>query len=154
MAKVLHYISSRGLWLRTSFWNEGVPSYLDHFDINYIILRNFVNFKKKIFQITKYMEQRYWVFMNILFFEINISKLINYSTDMCWNHQGTMIHFFKGLMIENFVSKWRSTPPTLAALTLIILFKEMLKFSKNIYSESQNIVNKNIESLGIFYFMK
>jgi hypothetical protein len=25
---------------------------------------------------------------------------------------------------------------------------------KNIYSKSQNIVNKNIESLGIFYFMK
>jgi hypothetical protein len=57
MAKVLQNISSRGL--RTSFWNEGVPSYLDHFDINYIILRNFVNFKKKIFQITKYMEQKY-----------------------------------------------------------------------------------------------
>jgi hypothetical protein len=48
MAKVLQYISSRGFWLGTSFWNERVPSYLDHFDINYITLRNFVNFQKNL----------------------------------------------------------------------------------------------------------
>jgi hypothetical protein len=43
--------------------------------------------------------------MNILVLEINISKLINYSMDMCGNGQGTMIHFFEGLTIENFISK-------------------------------------------------
>jgi hypothetical protein len=66
------------------------PSYLGLFDINYIILRNVEIFKKYFFQITKYSEQKYWIFRNILFHEINI--LIDYySMDMCWNGQGTSI---------------------------------------------------------------
>jgi hypothetical protein len=28
----------------------------------------------------------------IPFVEMNFSKLINYSTDMCWNGQGTMVY--------------------------------------------------------------
>jgi len=48
MARVLQYISLRGLW-KTSLWNEGVPSYLDHFGTNYIILNFFCKFQKIIF---------------------------------------------------------------------------------------------------------
>ncbi len=69
MAKVLQYTSLMASWLGTSFQIEGVPSYLGHFDINYI-------------------------------------------------------------------------------------FSEMLKFSKNLSSRSQNTLKENIESLGLFYFMK
>jgi len=43
------------------------------------------------------------IFRTILIHEVNISKLINYSTNMCLNGQNTTIHFFKGLMIENFI---------------------------------------------------
>jgi hypothetical protein len=45
-------------------------------------------------------------------------------------------------------------PSTLANLTLIILFSEMLKLSKIISSKSKNIVKKNNEYLGIFYVLK
>jgi hypothetical protein len=143
MAKVLQYISLRGLWLRTSFWNEGVPSYLDPFYINYIIFRNFVNLRKNL------PNHKNWILMNILFLEINISKWINYSTHMCWNGQGTMIHFFEGLMIENFISKWRSTPATLAALTLIIILRNVEIFKKYLfkitkYSEQKYWIFRNI----------
>jgi hypothetical protein len=69
MAKVLQYTSWMGLWCGTSFQIEGVPSYIGHFDINYI-------------------------------------------------------------------------------------FSEMLKISKNLSSRSQNTLKENIESLGLFYFMK
>jgi hypothetical protein len=41
-------------------------------------------------------------------------------------------------------------PSTLANLTLIILFSEMLKFSKIISSKSKNIVKENSEYLRIF----
>ncbi len=44
-------------------------------------------------------------------------------------------------------------PRTLANLTLIILFSEMLKFSK-IISFSNIIVKDNSEYLGLFYFLK
>ncbi len=43
---------------------------------------------------------------------------------------------------------------TLASSTLIILFSEMLKFSKTISFESKNIVKENSEYLGIFHFLK
>jgi hypothetical protein len=72
MTKVLQYISLKGLWLRTSFWNEGVPYYLGNFDINYIILRNVEIFKKYFFQIAKYSEWKYWIFRNIIFHQKNI----------------------------------------------------------------------------------
>jgi hypothetical protein len=39
-------------------------------------------------------------------------------------------------------------------LTLIILFSEMFKFSKNIFSKSKNIVKDNSEHFGIFYLLK
>jgi len=45
-------------------------------------------------------------------------------------------------------------PSTLANLTLILLFSEMLKFSKTISSKSKNIVKENNEYLGIFHFLK
>jgi hypothetical protein len=45
-------------------------------------------------------------------------------------------------------------PSTLANLTLIILFSEMLKFSKIISSKSKNIVKDNGEYLGIFHLLK
>ncbi len=45
-------------------------------------------------------------------------------------------------------------PSTLANLTLIILFSEMLKFSKIISSKSKNIVKENSEHLGIFNLLK
>jgi hypothetical protein len=45
-------------------------------------------------------------------------------------------------------------PSTLANSTLIILFSEMLKFSKLISSNSKNIVKDNSEYLGIFHLLK
>ncbi len=45
-------------------------------------------------------------------------------------------------------------PSTLANLTPIILFEEMLKFSKISSSKSTNIVKDNCEYLGIFHFLK
>jgi len=45
-------------------------------------------------------------------------------------------------------------PSTLANSTLIILFSEMLKFSKIISSKSKNIVKENSEYLRIFHFLK
>jgi hypothetical protein len=43
---------------------------------------------------------------------------------------------------------------TLAARTLIILFSEMLKSSKKVNSEDQNIVNENTESSRIFNLLE
>jgi len=43
---------------------------------------------------------------------------------------------------------------TLVNSTLIILISEMLKFSKNIYSKSKNIVKDNSEYFGIFHFLQ
>jgi len=43
---------------------------------------------------------------------------------------------------------------TLANSILIILFSEMLKFSKIISSESKNIVKDNSEYLGILHLLK
>ncbi len=45
-------------------------------------------------------------------------------------------------------------PSTLANSTLIILFSEMLKFSKMISSKSKKIVKDNSEYLGIFSFVE
>jgi hypothetical protein len=36
-------------------------------------------------------EWKYWVFKNVSFFEMKISKLINYLTNMCQSDQGTMV---------------------------------------------------------------
>jgi hypothetical protein len=37
-------------------------------------------------------EGKYWIFRNILVLELKISKLINYSTNMCWRScQGIML---------------------------------------------------------------
>jgi hypothetical protein len=43
---------------------------------------------------------------------------------------------------------------TLAISTLLILFSEMLKFSKIISSKSKNIVKDTSEYLGIFHLLK
>jgi hypothetical protein len=43
---------------------------------------------------------------------------------------------------------------TLASSTLIILFSEMLKFSKIISSKSKNIVKENSKYLGIYHLLK
>jgi hypothetical protein len=45
-------------------------------------------------------------------------------------------------------------PSTLANLTLIILFSEMLKLSKIAPSKLKNIVKKNSEYLKIFHVFK
>jgi hypothetical protein len=50
--------------------------------------------------------------------------------------------------------RWGDYPSTLANLTLSILFSELLKFSKIIFSKSKNIVKKNSENLGIFHELK
>jgi hypothetical protein len=42
---------------------------------------------------------------------------------------------------------------TLANLTLITLFSEILKFSKIISSKSKNLVKENSEYLGIFHLL-
>jgi hypothetical protein len=56
-----------------------------------------------------------------------------------------------GMMVSALVAEYLST---LANLTLIILFSEMLKFSKIISSKSKNIVKDNSEYLWIFYLLK
>jgi hypothetical protein len=55
------------------------------------------------------------------------------------------------------ISMWQNKTnhlSTLASSTLNILFSEMLKFSKIIFSKSKNIVKKNSEYLGIFHFVE
>jgi hypothetical protein len=79
-------------------------------------------------------------------------------------HKGVDVH---GLFCEWFVlNPWSSSvvglgtyenfqyPSTLANLTLIILFSEMLKFSKIISVKLKNIVKKNSEYLRIFHVLK
>jgi hypothetical protein len=54
-----------------------------------LFFRNVEIFKKYFFQ------REYFVILwNSLLFEIEISKLINYSTNMCKSHQGTTIIVF------------------------------------------------------------
>jgi hypothetical protein len=50
--------------------------------------------------------------------------------------------------------KITDTLSTLTNSTLIILFSEMLKFSKIISSKSKSIVKENSEYLGIFLLLK
>jgi hypothetical protein len=45
-------------------------------------------------------------------------------------------------------------PSILASSTLIILFSELLKFSKTISSKSKNIVKDNSEFLRTFHLLK
>jgi len=75
-------------------WNDSwkkMPYYLGQFNITYIIFRNVESFKSNVFQITKYGKGKYWIFRNTPFAEMNLSKLINYSRDMCWNGQATTV---------------------------------------------------------------
>jgi hypothetical protein len=51
-------------------------------------------------------------------------------------------------------NKYAKYPSTLANSALIILFSEMLKFSKMIFSKSKNIVKDNSEYLGILHLLK
>jgi hypothetical protein len=62
-----------------------------------------------------------------------------------------MVHPVESLAKFQKVSLYLST---LASLTLIILFSEMLKFSKYIFSKSKNIVKENSEYLRIFHMLK
>ncbi len=72
--------------------------YVGSFDTDYIICRNVENFKhlfflqRFIFYFLFLGEGKYWIFRNILVLELKISKLINYSTNMCWRScQGIML---------------------------------------------------------------
>jgi hypothetical protein len=51
-------------------------------------------------------------------------------------------------------NKHAKYPSTFAKSTLIILFSEMVRFSKIIFSKSKNIVKDNREYLGIFHLLK
>jgi hypothetical protein len=53
---------------------------------NYVIFRN-VEIFRIFFQVTKFCEGKYEIFKNFLFVNINISSLINYSTNMCGSCQ-------------------------------------------------------------------
>jgi hypothetical protein len=53
-----------------------------------------------------------------------------------------------------FENNWKCTFSTLASSTLIILFSEMLKFSKIISSKSKNIIKENSKYVEIFHFLK
>jgi hypothetical protein len=48
-----------------------LKNYIGNFDNNYIIFRNVENFKTCVFQITKVRQEKYWIFKNILFDEMN-----------------------------------------------------------------------------------
>jgi hypothetical protein len=64
--------------------------------------------------------------MNISLVEMNISKQINYSTDICWNGQGTTISY-----VDNDHKFQNATVTmTMVKLTLITVTKrEMIKVS-------------------------
>jgi hypothetical protein len=62
-----------------------------------------------------------------------------------------MVHAVESLAKFQKVSLYLST---LASLTLIMLFSEMLKISKIISSKSKNIVKENSEYLRIFHMLK
>ncbi len=64
---------------------------LGQFNNNYIIFRNVEISKTYVFHIKKYCEEKYWIFKNIPCVEMKYSKLINYSTDICWNGQGIIV---------------------------------------------------------------
>jgi len=59
--------------------------------------------------------------------------------------------FTTALLRGSIIEKY---PSTLANSTLIILFSEMLKFSKIISSKSNNIVKENLEYSRIFHLLK
>jgi hypothetical protein len=44
----------------------------------------FSTHKKKILN-KRVCEENYWLFKNILYVELKISKSFNYSTNMCWS---------------------------------------------------------------------
>ncbi len=51
--------------------------------------------KNYLFQIKRYCEGNEWILGIFSFVEMKISKLINYSTDMCWNGQGTTVFIYR-----------------------------------------------------------
>jgi hypothetical protein len=83
-------------------------------------------------------------------------KLLVYPEDTLTKHKNSM-GISKSIMpaskgIRVFQNACYSS--TLANSTLIILFSEMLKFSKTISSKSKNIVNGSSEFLRILHLLK
>ncbi len=106
-------------------------------------------------------------FFNITCIAPTLGNTSKINPQMIWAiifHKGVDVH---GLFCEWFViSPWSTSvvglgtheffenPSTLANLTLIILFSEMLKLSKIAPSKLKNIVKKNSEYLKIFHVFK
>jgi len=75
----------------TQFFKTHILEYLCNFDINYIICKNFKNFKFKLFQRTSFFEKKWVMFWNIHNINMKPSKLIHYSTCICWSYHWTSI---------------------------------------------------------------
>ncbi len=56
-----------------------------------ILFSEMLKFSNFNFQESKLCQGKYRILQNILFFEMEISKLINHSTNMCTSCQGTMV---------------------------------------------------------------
>jgi hypothetical protein len=52
-----------------------------------MLFSEMLKFSEFFFQVTKICEGKYEIFKNILFVNINISRLINYSANMCGSWQ-------------------------------------------------------------------
>jgi hypothetical protein len=85
---------------------------------------------------------------NIPFVEMIFSKLMNYSTDMCWNGQGTMVKKNnQELLLTSEVRVSRKKNGT-HAITLWILFTKSIQCSVVEGNVNTNFVKIQLVGLG------
>jgi len=99
--KTVHYLLQLGLV--PSLSPGYVRYYLGNFDTKYIIFRK-IEFSKRNF-----FEGKRAIFRNILFFEMKISELVKYSTNVCWSCLGIGgdgRHVLLLLLLDLLVSYW------------------------------------------------
>jgi hypothetical protein len=66
------------------------PATSPNFNTNYVNFEKVESFLEK-YKIIFFFQGKYGIVMNVLFVKMKISKLINYSTNMCWSCQGAMV---------------------------------------------------------------
>jgi hypothetical protein len=96
---------------------------------------------------------KYLKLKNIILIKESLRKHITSLKHHCpnlWKPINYKVQKFERL----FENNWKCTSSALASSTLIILFSEMLKFSKIISSKSKNIIKENTKYLEIFHFLK
>jgi hypothetical protein len=89
-----------------------IPQCLGQFDTNYIIFK-MLKFSKIISSKSKNIMKENNGYLRIFqFVEMNVSKLINYLTDICWNGQGTTAlikYIYLGLNSYSYISSFSNT---------------------------------------------